>query len=187
MVIIFPNNYRLSVYYGRDLEFLWNVTDDNFGGAYMVISTIVDYFNLINFPRVKILKTKDSVQSMPLCIYYRKHSCLVRPFNEQIFAYQTGGLDLKWAMEYQKPQYLKYKRHMESKALSFDQINGLIIVCIFCYVISIIVFILELMSTSHGSIKILLDFLTFKSKQKRPRRHNSPNHNLKLINLNSKR
>lgn len=150
----------------------------------MIISQVVDYFNLKNFPNANILKTKDIVQSMPFCIYYRKNSCLTRPINQQLIQFQSGGLIQSWSKKFQKPPYLKDKSHMEPTALSFDQISGLVTVCIVATVISIMVFILELMSTSHESIKILLDFLTFKAKTKYYRRVNKPNKPLKLISLN---
>lgn len=176
-------NCRLSIYDATSNNFLWNLTDDDFDGAYQTISQVVDYFNLINFPNVNILKTKDSIQSMPLCIYYRKHSCLLKPFNEQINSYQSSGLIVSWASAFRKPLYLKDKGHIEPTPLSMSQISGLVTVCIICFVISIIVFILELMSTSHGAIKILLDFLTLKAQRKRI---THPNIHLNLINLNKR-
>lgn len=131
----------------------------------MAISQVIDYFNMGNFPHVNILKTKQYVQLMPFCMFYRKHSCLLRPFNEQINLYSSSGLIDSWARGFKKPHYFK-NSPMEPKALSFNQINGLIAVCILFIAFSIIVFILELMSTSHEVIKSMLDFFAFSTKQK---------------------
>lgn len=160
---------RLLVYDASDINFLRNLTDDEFNGAYMTIKQIVDYYNVENFPKINILRTKDYVQLMPLCIYYRKHSCLVRPFNAQINAYVSSGLVDMWAGKFEKPYFLKLgDRRSEPKPLSIDQITGPIAVCTICIAISVIVFILELLSTGDiTAIKILLDFLTFNMTWKR--------------------
>lgn len=130
----------------------------------MVISQIVDYFNFQHFPRINILKTKQYEQLMPFCMYFKKHSCLLHSFNEQINLMSSSGLIASWARHYVRPPYKNDQ--MEPKAVNLDQIVGVIIVCICLITISLIVFILEVISTSHGTIKSVLDFFTFKAKQK---------------------
>ncbi|XP_055325489.1 uncharacterized protein LOC129579433 [Sitodiplosis mosellana] len=73
---LFQSNLKLlSLYDYGGINFFWNLTDDDFGGAYMTITEVVDYFNLKNFPYVSVLKTKDYIQSMPLAFYFRKLYC----------------------------------------------------------------------------------------------------------------
>lgn len=167
-----------------NLDNFRNLTDENFGGAYMSISQVVDYFNLKNFPHINILKTKQYVQLMPFCIYYRKHSCLVRPFNEQISLLTSSGMIVSWARLYKTPNYKHSQIQPKTQSLTFNQISGLITVCGLLIVISVIVFGLELMSTSHETIKIVLDFVTFNKKQKTKRRFPAKIKHSNLINLN---
>lgn len=153
---------RLILYSGQTAS-LQNLTDDDFDGAYQTISQSVDYFNLLNFPKPSVLKTKQNIQMMPMCMYYRKHSCLLKPFNDQINLYSSSGLIAFWASGFSKTRHNK-NGQMEEKKLSINQISGLITVCSVLLVISIIVFIFELISTSHEAVRKLIDFFTFNTK-----------------------
>lgn len=155
---------RFVLYNVTNLENLRNLTNDNFDGAYMAISSVVDYFNLKNFPNPKILKTKQYIQLMPFCMYFRKHSCLVRPFNEQISLLASSGLIVSWDRTFKTPHYSK-NVHMEPNVLSINQITGLITVCTLFIALSIIVFSFEMMSTKHETIRTVFDFLSFNTKQ----------------------
>lgn len=143
---------------------LQNLTNDDFKGAYQTISQSVDYFNMLNFPKPGVLKTKQKIQVMPICMYYRKHSCLVKPFNEQINSYWSSGLIVFWARAFKRPRLSKNNNPIEPKTLSLDQISGLMTVCGFLYAISLIVFIFELISTSHEAVRNVFDFFTFNMK-----------------------
>lgn len=151
--------------YDGNMEQLHNLTDENFDGAFMVISQIVDFFNVQHFPNIKILKTKQYVQLMPFSMFFRKHSCLLKPFNDQINLFSSSGLIAAWAKHYEKSAFKSDS--MEPKALSIDQISGVITVCICLIAASLILFILELMSTSHEAVQFILDFFTFKAQPRR--------------------
>lgn len=143
------------------MEAFHNVTKENADCAFMTISSVVDYFNLLNFPQIQILKTKQSVQAMPVCMYFRKHSCLEKPFNHEINKFSSGGLIQQWARTF-KNRLLKIDK-TEPKALSINQIAGVMTICYCLMATSVMVFIFELMSNCHESIKLLMDFLTFKA------------------------
>lgn len=131
----------------------------------MMISQAVDYFNQKNFPNIHILKTKQYVQLMPFCFYFRKYSCLLNPFDEQLKLYSSNGLIEAWERLFKKSSVLKVSPNGPTP-LSLDQITGVIIVGISLIAASLIVFIFELMSTSHEAIKTILDFLTYKTRGK---------------------
>lgn len=126
----------------------------------MTTSQIVDYLNLLRFPDVQILKTKQYVQAMPFCMYFRKHSCFERPFNEQLNLYSSSGLIYQWARQFSKPSVKDDE--MEPKPLSLNQIAGVLVICMALIATSIIVFIFELISNCHGTVKKMMDFLTYK-------------------------
>lgn len=148
--------------YDAHFDTLKNVSNENFDGALMSISQIVDYFNFLHFPKINILKTKQYVQSMPFCMYFRKHSYLLQPFNDHLNSMSSGGLIVIWQRKYVRS--LQQNDQKEPQAVNLDQITGVIIVCICLFGTSLIVFIFELMSSSHGTIKSVLDFFTFKGK-----------------------
>lgn len=140
---------------------LRNLSNENANIAIMTTSQIIDYFNFLHFPNIQILKTKQYVQAMPFCMYFRKHSFLEKPFNRQLNSFSSSGLIFQWAKTFKKQSYKSDR--IEPHPLSLDQITGVLIVCIFMIAASLIVFIFESMSNSHETIKIIMDFLTFKT------------------------
>lgn len=125
----------------------------------MTIVQALDYFNFINFPNINVLKTKQDILMTPMCLYHKRHSSLVRPFDEQIGLYKANGLNEKWMSIY-KTQSFQQKNNIGPKQLSFDQISGVLIVCSMLLGVSMIFFILELASNWCTSIKKILNFLT---------------------------
>lgn len=147
------------------MDHLQNLTVDDFDGAYQATSQAIDYFNLRNFPKPNILKTKQNIHMMPFCVYFKKHSCLVRPFNHQINLYNSNGLILSWVRQFKKTRLIK-NNQMDPKTLSVNQISGIMTVCGILNAFSIIVFIFELISTSHASVKKLLSFFHIQYQNK---------------------
>lgn len=131
----------------------------------MVISQIIDYFNVLNFPKVQILKTKQYVQLMPFTMYFQKHSCFLKSFNDQINLFASSGLITAWRRNYEKSGYKS--EPMLPKGLSIDQIAGVITVCICLIAASILVFIFELISTCHEAMELVMDFLTSNAHHRR--------------------
>lgn len=148
----------MHTYNAGDLKLYYNLTDDNFGGAFLASSLRVEYFNIVNSRKVKILKTKDYIRLLPFCMYFRKHSCLMKPFNRQISAYTSSGLINFWASAFRKSAHSKSDKK-EPKPMSLHQVVGVIIVCSFLIAVSLIIFTLELLSTKFQAIKSSLDFL----------------------------
>lgn len=151
---------RLHLYDGQ-MQALHNLTKENSDIAIMTTSQIVDYFNLLQFPKVSVLKTKQYIQAMPYCMYFRKHSSLKTPFNRELDKFASGGLIEQWAKKFKSPTAEIDKT--EPKPLSINQFAGLCAICVCLYATSVIVFIFELMSNCHEAIKIAMDFFTFKA------------------------
>lgn len=124
----------------------------------MAVSNMIDYFNFINFPQLNVLKTKQELQYLPFCVYYRKHSFLLEPFNEQILQFSSSGLMEFWAKKYLIPHF-NIDVQMKPKSLAFNQISGLITVYIWLISASIIAFIFELISTNYSWVRGILDFV----------------------------
>lgn len=176
-----PFSNRLRVYNG-DMNALRNVTDDDANIAVMTVSQVVDYFNFLHFPSVQILKTKQYIQAMPFCMYFRKHSFLERPFNHQLNLYSSSGLIVQWAKSFRKQPFDSDR--IEPQPLLLDQITGVLTVCICMIAASVVVFIFELMSNCHGTIKTLMDFFTYKAN---PIPISIPTYKFKLFQHNNDR
>lgn len=126
---------------------------------------MLDYFTLINFPNFNVLNTKQYIKLTPVSIYFGKHSCLQKPINYHINALMSSGLIDFWASKF-RPRYPIKNNQLEPKSLSLSQIGGLITVCTYLILCSIVLLILEMISTNFDSIKIFLDFLTFNANKK---------------------
>lgn len=150
----------MQTYNPADVESFYNLTDEHFEGAYLANSERVDYFNALNKRKVKILKTKEYIRLLPFCMYYRKHSCLIQPFDQEILAFTSSGLIDLWAKKFRKSLQNKSDKN-EPKPLSLKQIVGVIIMCSYLFAASLIIFILELLSTKFEAIKCVIDFLMF--------------------------
>lgn len=133
--------------------------------AYLTVAQMLDYFTLIKFPNFNVLKTKQYIKLTPICMCFRKHSCLLKTFNNNINALISGGLIDFWASKY-RPRFPIKPGRTEPKPLSLDQISGIFKVCAYLMFLSVILFILELFSPDYESIKILIDFLTFTANQR---------------------
>lgn len=151
---------RMHIYDSSHLELFYNLTDEHFEGAYLTNSLRVDYFNFVNRRKVKILKTKEYIRLLPFCMYFRRHSCLIKPFDKQIAAYTSSGLIDFWANKFRRSITNKSDRK-EPKPMSLHQIAGVLIMCSYLIAVSLIVFFLEVSSMRFETIKTFLDFLMF--------------------------
>lgn len=148
--------------YNASIELFNSLQDEHPNEAYMTVTPLIDYFNLLH-PNVTILKTKQYVRLTPSVMYHRKFSCLIKAFNTQIKSYILAGFIDFWAKNYKTNDY-NVKDQIEPKALSVKQFTGIIIVCLFLMFISVIIFVLELVSPYQKTIEKVMDFLTYSKK-----------------------
>lgn len=137
-----------------------NLRDEEFRGVYLTHGRAISYENMLYFRKQKILRTKEHMQMLPMTILLRKYSCLRRSFDFHISALRTSGLIDYWEEIY--PDAIKKIEDKKSEKLKIGQIVGVIEVCGVLYTISLLIFILELMTLKHGRIKTFIDFFAFK-------------------------
>lgn len=143
-----------------DMDTFRNLSDGKADGAYLSLTQRINYINVVNYAHANVFKTKEYIRTVPFCLYYKKYSCLVEPFNEQITAYTSSGLINFWIKKFRKSREEKTAPNRR-KPVSMIQINGIIILCSYLIIFSLIVFVLELLSIKFELIKIFLDFLAF--------------------------
>lgn len=128
----------------------------------MTLKELVDIFNLFRFPNVNLLKTKQNIQFSPIYMIFRKHlTSLLKPFNFLINSFTSGGFISHW-MKKNKPKF-KVVEENQPKSISIEQITGITILYVCLILISIVVFIAEMITKYCKFIKIIIDFLTLNS------------------------
>lgn len=89
----------------------------------------------------------------------RKHSFLTRMFNEKIGQCKESGLIDHWLAKYTRhPMKMK---HIKPHRLGIPNILAILQISAVMWVISFIVFLLEVFSPPHGFVRKVLDFLTY--------------------------
>lgn len=136
-----------------------NLRNEEFRGVYLSSRNAISYQNLQHSRQPKILKTRKHMQMLPMSLLLRKHSCLKRSFDHQVSAFQSSGLIEHWEEIF--PESCRDIEDKKPKKLKVGQIVGVIEVCAVLYLISLIVFFLELMTLKHGKIKKIIDFFAF--------------------------
>ncbi|KAG4066326.1 hypothetical protein HA402_000550 [Bradysia odoriphaga] len=149
---------RLEIYSGNISE-LTKLQDDDFDGVFM--TQIFDYYTYLH-PNDRIFQCKEIIRMVSYTIYLRKHSCLTQPLNQQIQMLTSSGLISGWNSNFKRNSASKLRTtdQIEPKRLSVDQVNGLIVICMILYAISVIVFVFELVSSRRRPIKIVLDYFS---------------------------
>lgn len=103
--------------------------------------------NKRNYGKHFIEVCKEHLYTLQIGIYFRKHSHLVQPVNKIIAAMLTNGLMSYWESELMNTKYLKRQPSSRSPIkLDFDQLAGGLLILIIGLTLSILVFLVELIS-----------------------------------------
>lgn len=107
----------------------------------------------------RLTATKDRLFMYSPTFLFRKLSPLVMEFNKQIQSLQETGLIDYWIRNYTDTR----KSHVNRKPnkLKLTSILAAFQLCGAMYVVSIIVFILEIVSAKFKRIKSILDYITY--------------------------
>lgn len=107
----------------------------------------------------RLAATKDHLYMLPLIFLFRKTSPLATEFNRQLQLLQERGLVDFWFRNITGSPKSNEKR--EPTKLEMTSILAAFQICGAMYVVSIIVFILELVSKKSKRIKRIIDYLTY--------------------------
>lgn len=117
-------------------------------------------FNLKNSPNRRVAFTKDRIFMYTPVFLFRKKSALVNVFNKQLEILRETGLIEHWIKNYIDERKMMSKQK-EPTTLQIDSIRAIFQICAIMYLISIVVFILELVSVKYRRIKEILDYFTY--------------------------
>lgn len=140
---------------------LTNLRNDSFNGVYLSTSEAIAYYNSIHKDHMPILETKDRVYFLSFSIYFRKNSCLTKPFDRQLGKYTTNGLIDQWTSTLMHKKTKASSQLTKIEALNFHQIQGVVVLTIAMYAFSAFMFCIELLSMRIASIRKIVGFLTF--------------------------
>lgn len=126
----------------------------------MVYSTKVCelHYNSKN-PSSRLAGTKDQLYMLPLIFLFRKTSPLATEFNRQLQLLQERGLVDFWFRNITGS--LKSSETRDPTKLEMTSILAAFQICGAMYIVSIIVFILELLSKKSKRVKKIIDYLTY--------------------------
>lgn len=167
---IFTIHSSLEIFSGN-LSELENLRSSSFQGVYMSTSAAISEYNMRNFRKGHILMADDKVLLLPYSIFFRKHSCLVNAINWEINKYTSNGLISRWTSDLTHEKQIKEVIRNEQlqmqtpKKISLQQIRGVFIICALMYLISGVVFVMELLTVKFEFIRVLFDFCTFQSSR----------------------
>lgn len=116
-------------------------------------------YNLRNTHR-RLAFSKDRLFMFSPVIFFRKKSVLTKEFNNQLEMLREAGLIDYWTKNYIDARKSNSKQREPTK-LEMISIMAAFQICGALYLISFIVFILELFSTKSRRIKNLVDFFTY--------------------------
>lgn len=133
--------------------------DRDINGVALASDVSIKLFNLRNKHR-RIVFTKDRLLRFSPLILYRKNSVLIRVFNTQLQALIEAGLIDYWTKTYTDTHKSNAKQKPPSK-IRLGNVAAVFKICTFIHVVSIIVFVLEMITVNSRRIKIVLDYLTY--------------------------
>lgn len=116
------------------------------------------YYNSQN-PSSRLAATKDHLYMLPLVFLFRKTSPLAVEFNRQLQLLQETGLIDFWFRNITSSP--KSNETKEATKLEMASILAAFQICAAMYIVSITVFVLELVSVKSKRIKKIIDYLTY--------------------------
>lgn len=119
------------------------MNDENFHGVYVASPERLIYYLNQNRSLKGFPMSKEPVTGTPLVFYFKKHSILTAPINKHLAFVLSGGIRSYLYLKYGDPKYLKLTVQKHSGILTLNQIQGIFEICGFLYILTILVFGLE--------------------------------------------
>ncbi|XP_059619125.1 uncharacterized protein LOC132263398 [Phlebotomus argentipes] len=109
---------------------------------------------------VQYRRAKEQVVTLYYCIFLRKYSYLMKPFDKELWKYVESGLINRWTSIFYNIKYLKeVERKSGLKPLTLDQLSGIFAAYAILLSLSFVVFLLEMLSRKLRFLAQLFNFL----------------------------
>lgn len=139
---------------------LRSLYDSDINGVVLASDITLKAFNLENSPRRRLGFTKDRLFMYTPVFLFRKKSVLTEVISKELQTLRETGLIESWTKNYIDDRKPKSKHRKPSK-LRMESILAAFQICGIMYLISFVVFILEVISVECHRIKRILDYLTY--------------------------
>lgn len=161
VILIMAFYYCRVIFIGNSfVSGLYALYDLNIEGVAVSSDLSQKTFNLKNSPKRRLAFTKDRLFMYSPVFLFRKKSALVNVFDKQLQTLRETGLIEFWIKNYIDERKMTSKQK-EPKPLRIDNILAAFQICGVLYLISFVVFILELISAKYRHIKQILDYFTY--------------------------
>lgn len=152
--------YNSTIRHNYLLENVRNY-DANFVIAALKIDTA--YVNSINTSHGILSTTKDTLREVPICTYLPKGSFFAQPFSMEISHILSSGFIEHWKNKYLKKSFEYQKRYEKKnpKQLTYLHISGCFKLCLALFLLSTIVFALEVITKYSIKLKRVMDYITY--------------------------
>lgn len=127
--------------------------DSNFQGVVLSSVDHVAYRNKIVSPHQFYRYAKEIFATLNLCIYMNRKSCLANEINNHILQFKSNGLMQSWVNKFVDQSYLVYHPSTEPKVMGIMTILGSIQILIAGYLISLTIFIVEMLSQKFKTLR----------------------------------
>ena len=126
-----------------------------------VIMDYLLYYKLQNRESITLSAVDETIYLFQCVMYFVKHSMLRKSFDRKLKAFTNAGITSYIAKKHVRSYLysLNTRRSEDVGVITFQNLNGLYYVfTILCY-ISIVVFVLELLSKKSRNLKFIMDWL----------------------------
>lgn len=134
--------------------------DSDIDGVVFWSDMMLNNFNLKNSPYRRLSFTKDYLFSSHLVFYFRKNSPLRDLFNKKLRILIESDLIQVWISSIVDKYKVKVKNRKQT-TFHIKNIFGILQVCGVLYVISFIIFVLEMISARYLSIQHIVEYFTY--------------------------
>lgn len=120
--------------------------DSEFKGALLSSEEHLAYLNAQVSPHKFYHKAEEIVFVFNLCLYLHRQSCLTEEINQNIIKFQSNGLMEAWSKEFVDRSFLKERIFTQPKILKIEQLYGAYELLAFGLLLSVVAFLIELLS-----------------------------------------
>lgn len=156
------DSFRFIVDDSPRMDMLRSFYDSKIDGVAHTSDQFVKLFNIMYSPHRHLSYTKDQLITGYTVYYFPKKSIFKDLFNRRIPAFLESGLTDFWYMQsFFGSQSRKIPLQGSHFVLYFENVLGVVQICATMYLITLITFLLEMMTLIFPSIRDFLDFLNY--------------------------
>lgn len=126
-------------------------------GVIIASDLIYRYYNLVS-PNRRLSYTKDRLFMYTVVYYFPKQSPFEDLFNVKLQNLKDAGILSHYTAKYDDHKSKNYK---PPQRFQMDSLFPILEICAIMYLISFVVFVLEIISTNYRRIKYCIDYLTY--------------------------